>query len=321
MFPAGEREIIQYHNGVPILPEARSQYKAFTQFKHGSSDSPPYYGKFKIPQGAAGCLQNCKFVISGTLRSLTREQAVDLINTYGGMVASSISKQTNYLIRGCVQVGQKKLDEAARKRIPITDEEGLFQFLKLSNPDYVEEEEVQEEEDDEENAYLSETNFPISDLWTEKYRPRKVKHIVGNQGSIDQLDQFLKNFNSELHQNNYVVIDGPNGCGKSTAAHLIPYLNGFRPIDFNASDNRSASFIKEEISTLFTNMGLSITGEFEKICLIFDEIDGMVSSDHSAYQELWKHVRNTEIPVICICNKRDDQKMASLLRKAVVIEF
>ena len=51
-----------------------------------------------------------------------------------------------------------------------------------------------------------------------------------------------------------VLITGPPGIGKTTAAHLCAKLAGFTPIELNASDARSKKLV--ENSTNINNTSL-----------------------------------------------------------------
>jgi len=50
-----------------------------------------------------------------------------------------------------------------------------------------------------------------------------------------------------------------------------------------------------------------------KHCIIMDEVDGMSGNeDRGGVQELIQLIKNSLIPVICICNDRQHQKIRSL---------
>ncbi len=70
---------------------------------------------------ARGPLAGKTFVLTGTLSSMTREKAKELIEAKGGRVASGISKIVNVLVVGA-EAGSK-LDKAAKLGIEIWDEE------------------------------------------------------------------------------------------------------------------------------------------------------------------------------------------------------
>jgi len=52
------------------------------------------------PKQSAGAVAGKTFVITGTLRGMTRDEAADRIRAAGGTVSGSLSKQTNYLVVG-----------------------------------------------------------------------------------------------------------------------------------------------------------------------------------------------------------------------------
>ncbi len=67
------------------------------------------------------------FVITGTLPTLSRDAAKDLLEAAGAKVAGSVSKKTNYLIAGA-DAGSK-LDKARELRVTVLDEAGLRALL------------------------------------------------------------------------------------------------------------------------------------------------------------------------------------------------
>ena len=68
-----------------------------------------------------GELNGKTFVLTGTLSKYTRQQATQLIEDLGGIVTSSVSKNTNYLIYG--EKAGSKLDKAKKLNISALTEE------------------------------------------------------------------------------------------------------------------------------------------------------------------------------------------------------
>ncbi len=64
------------------------------------------------------------FVITGTLPTLSRDQAKDMLETAGAKVAGSVSKKTDYLLAG-TDAGSK-LDKARELGVAVIDEAGLL---------------------------------------------------------------------------------------------------------------------------------------------------------------------------------------------------
>jgi DNA ligase (NAD+) len=66
-------------------------------------------------------------VLTGTLPTLTRDEAKDLLETAGAKVAGSVSKKTDYVIAGA-EAGSK-LDKARELGVAVLDEQGLKELL------------------------------------------------------------------------------------------------------------------------------------------------------------------------------------------------
>ena len=80
--------------------------------------------EFTRPQG--GPLEGKIFVLTGTLPTLSREQAKELIERAGGKVSGSVSKKTNYIVAG--EDSGSKLAKARELGIPILTEDDLREF-------------------------------------------------------------------------------------------------------------------------------------------------------------------------------------------------
>jgi len=67
------------------------------------------------------------FVLTGTLPTLSRDEAKELIEVAGGKVAGSVSKKTSFLVAGA-EAGSK-LDKAQELGVAVLDEAGLKELL------------------------------------------------------------------------------------------------------------------------------------------------------------------------------------------------
>ncbi len=79
------------------------------------------------PPPGEGPLAGQTFVLTGTLPSLTREEASALIVAAGGKVTGSVSKKTAYVVAG--DSAGSKLAKAEQLGVPIVDEAGLRELL------------------------------------------------------------------------------------------------------------------------------------------------------------------------------------------------
>lgn len=110
-------------------------------------------------------------------------------------------------------------------------------------------------------------------LWTTRYAPQTLREICGNKGQVEKLQQWLHDWSVEgafsacradVHGSRSaslragfnkpgksgmnifraVLVSGPPGIGKTTSAHLCAKLEGFTPIELNASDARSKKLVE-----------------------------------------------------------------------------
>lgn len=172
---------------------------------------------------------------------------------------------------------------------------------------------------------------PVDDqLWTTKYAPTSYTMICGNKGNVEKLQTWLRNWERSAKlkfknggkdgsgQYRAVMIHGPPGIGKTTAAHLVAKLEGYDVVETNASDTRSKKLV--ESSTLgvldttslqgyFAGDGKKVDNGKKKMVLIMDEVDGMSAGDRGGVGAVAAIAKKTNIPLILICNERRLPKM------------
>ena len=68
------------------------------------------------------------FVLTGTLSSMSRENAKEIIQRHGGAVISAVSKNTSYVVAG--DSPGSKLDKAQKLGIPVLSEEQFLEMIK-----------------------------------------------------------------------------------------------------------------------------------------------------------------------------------------------
>ena len=85
---------------------------------------------FKIDslvETSSGELQGKTFVLTGTLSQYTRQQATKFIEDLGGIVTSSVSKNTNYLVYG--EKAGSKLDKAKKLNVETLTESDFSELI------------------------------------------------------------------------------------------------------------------------------------------------------------------------------------------------
>ncbi len=81
---------------------------------------------------ASDKLAGLTFVLTGTLPTLTREEAAALIESHGGKVTGSVSSKTSYVLVG--ESPGSKLEKAHRLGVPVIDEAGLRELIGREHP-------------------------------------------------------------------------------------------------------------------------------------------------------------------------------------------
>ena len=76
---------------------------------------------------ASNKLDGLTLVLTGTLHSMSRNEAKALIELHGGRVTGSVSKKTSYVAAG--EAAGSKLDKAHSLVIPVMDEDGLKSLI------------------------------------------------------------------------------------------------------------------------------------------------------------------------------------------------
>jgi DNA ligase (NAD+) len=103
------------------VPGNRQQVKALAMLR------ADLLAQLPATVAAEGHLTGKTFVLTGTLPTMGRDQAAELIEAEGGKVSGSVSKKTHYLVAGA-DAGSK-LAKAQELEVTILDEAGLLALL------------------------------------------------------------------------------------------------------------------------------------------------------------------------------------------------
>lgn len=181
-----------------------------------------------------------------------------------------------------------------------------------------------------EKSKQSSTPSGDSRLWTVKYAPTTTNMICGNKGQVEKLQAWLRAWPENVRTKfkkpgkdghgvfRAIMMHGPPGIGKTTAAHLAANLEGYDIVESNASDTRSKKLVETGLKGVldttsllgyFAGDGKNVEKGKRKLVLIMDEVDGMSAGDRGGVGALAAVCKRTSVPMILICNDRKLPKM------------
>lgn len=129
LMKASEEEMMAVPDVGPVVARSIRQFFAEPHNRAVIERLRPFYGAcwcVQTRRAGAQKLSGKVFVLTGTLSSMTREEAKERIEALGGKVTGSVSRHTDYVVVG-TDPGSK-YERAQALGIPILDEEA---FLKL----------------------------------------------------------------------------------------------------------------------------------------------------------------------------------------------
>jgi len=127
---ASEEELVSIHEIGPLSAHAIASFFANKQSQQTIRDLHDAGLTFEAPPAGleSSGLAGQRFVFSGSLSSMTRSQAGERVKSLGGIVVSSISKNTDYVVLG--ENPGSKADKAREIGVLLLSESEFLELLK-----------------------------------------------------------------------------------------------------------------------------------------------------------------------------------------------
>jgi len=156
--------------------------------------------------------------------------------------------------------------------------------------------------------------------WTEKYRPKSLDDIVGNERAVSELRKWANAWKSGTPQKRAVILSGKPGTGKTSSALALAHDYGWAIIELNTSDARNATTIRQvatsgAIHETFDDQGRFMSSrQGGRKLIILDEADnlyekmesanktGLDLSDKGGKKAIVDTIKITNQPIILIVN-------------------
>ncbi len=149
-------------------------------------------------------------------------------------------------------------------------------------------------------------------MYTVKYRPNKLEDFVGNKQLVQPFIRWLLEWNHQDKKSKCALVSGVNGVGKSLLVELLLTKHDYNIIELACDDDRDKGWINEYIKPLLkTKKGFG----GQENALVVSDIDS--SGDYGFISALVDCIKDTCIPIICICDDRYNQNIKPILNYCV----
>lgn len=156
--------------------------------------------------------------------------------------------------------------------------------------------------------------------WTEKYRPRTLRDIVGNERALSTLRIWAGRWNQgKPPEKRAAILSGKPGTGKTSSALALASDLGWTVLELNASDARNETAIKRVATAGAINETFDSTGGFTpsrkggRKLIILDEADNLYEKldrsesdsslgDKGGKKAIIDTIKITKQPIILIVN-------------------
>ncbi|MDA4132775.1 MAG: AAA family ATPase, partial [Thaumarchaeota archaeon] len=152
-------------------------------------------------------------------------------------------------------------------------------------------------------------------MWVEKYRPKKMEEMIGNEDCRVAASVWLKKWKPGAKA---LLLMGPPGTGKTTLANLLAKQFRMNIVELNASDTRTKDKLEKKIGEAI--LTVSLFGERSLIFL--DEVDGLLGrSDYGGVEFIKEAVKVTQNPIIMAANDQDADEIKKLGSSCIALTF
>ncbi len=149
----------------------------------------------------------------------------------------------------------------------------------------------------------------MTNLFTEKYTPKHLGEFIGNKNQILPFIRWLLEWDPNNKKTKCALISGVNGIGKSVFVELILKKHDYNIIHLSIDDDRDKETINKTIIPLLRTKK---TLDGQENALVVSDIDGNCG-DYGFMASLAECIKETRIPIICICDDRYSQNIKPIL--------
>jgi replication factor C subunit 1 len=151
-------------------------------------------------------------------------------------------------------------------------------------------------------------------MFTTVYRPKKVDHIVGHKNLNLPFIQWLLDWSPEDKKKKCALVSsgGLCGIGKNLFVELMLKKHNCNIIHLALDDERDKKYM---IDTIHPLLHTKKTFDGQDNVLVVSDID--CGCDYGFISSLTECIKESKIPIVCICNNKYDQNIKPILSYCV----
>src|SRR5438046_1943051 len=166
--------------------------------------------------------------------------------------------------------------------------------------------------------------------WAERHRPKDLDDIVANPTAVAELRKWAAAWQRGRPDKKAVILQGPPGIGKTSAALALAKEMGWSVVEMNASDSRNAEAIRKVATRGAVLQTFSDSGEFLRAAqggrklIVLDEADNVFGrEDRGGIGAIVETIQTSGQPIVLIANDYYGltRRSSSLKRLSKTIKF
>ena len=147
--------------------------------------------------------------------------------------------------------------------------------------------------------------IPHQYMLCDKYKPKNINEIIGNKLNISSIIKWCQEW-TPTQKLKALLVAGKNGIGKTLSVNLIITYLKYNPIYLHSDESRSREIINTKLKPAL-KIKKSIANQ--QNIVIIDDLD---CHDYGFISSIIECIKDTQIPIILICNNLNDQSIKTL---------
>jgi DNA polymerase III delta prime subunit len=173
-----------------------------------------------------------------------------------------------------------------------------------------------------------------NNIWIDKFKPKKISDIIGNEDEINNIIQWLKQFDTKkvnlkksiIKIKSSIIISGNHGVGKTTLVYTLLKNLNYEIVTINFTKIKVCKNIGDFVKKLINNnniINLLDNVVSKKKIIVIDELESIISSTEKNY--ILSFLKYNEItwvcPIIFISNNQHNKLLSDIKKNSHEIQI